>query len=44
MERKTYYMILGVSSTPIAGYPEADSLRAVWVRAGLEQARLTVAA
>lgn len=24
---------------PIAGDPDADSLRAVWLRAGLEQAR-----
>jgi hypothetical protein len=29
---------------PIAGDPEADSLRAVWLRAGLEQARSTLAA
>jgi hypothetical protein len=29
---------------PVAGDPEADSLRAVWLRAGLEQARLTSAA
>jgi hypothetical protein len=30
---------------PIAGGdPEADSLRAVWLRAGLEQARSTLAA
>ena len=28
----------------IAGDPEADSLRAVWLRAGLEQARSTLAA
>ena len=27
---------------PIAGDPEADSLRAVWLRAGLEQARPTL--
>ena len=29
---------------PIAGAPEADSPRAVWLRAGLEQARDTLAA
>jgi hypothetical protein len=29
---------------PIAGHPEADGLRAVWLRAGLEQARSTAAA
>ena len=29
---------------PIVGDPEADSLRAVWLRAGLEQARSTLAA
>ena len=29
---------------PIAGDPDADSLRAAWLRAGLEQARLTPAA
>jgi len=29
---------------PIAGDPDVDSLRAVWLRAGLEQARATLAA
>lgn len=29
---------------PIAGDPEADSLRAVWLRAGLDQARSSAAA
>jgi hypothetical protein len=29
---------------PIAGHPELDSLRAVWLREGLERARLTRAA
>lgn len=29
---------------PIAGDPEADGLRAVWLRAGLEQPRLTLLA
>jgi hypothetical protein len=29
---------------PIAGDPEADSLRAAWLRAGLEQARDALAA
>jgi len=29
---------------PIAGDPEADGLRMVWLRAGLEQARWTWAA
>lgn len=28
----------------IVGDPDADSLRAVWLRAGLERARLTLAA
>lgn len=29
---------------PVTGDPEADSLRAVWLNAGLEQARGTLAA
>jgi hypothetical protein len=29
---------------PLAGDPEADSLRNVWLRAGLERARATLAA
>ena len=29
---------------PIAGDPDGDSLRALWLRAGLEQARSTLAA
>jgi hypothetical protein len=29
---------------PFAGDPEADSLRAVWLRAGMEQARDSLAA
>jgi hypothetical protein len=32
------------SGDPIIGDPDADSLRAVWLRAGLAQTRLTRAA
>ena len=60
MERKTYYMVRGVSSTesprgiraayrdlakrlhPDVAGEQADSLRGVWLRAGLEQARDTL--